>query len=413
MVDSGPPPGITERRSRRSRLRRRFARIPHPHVPHLTLRQVRVLRLFTLLFFFSCLVLYGVFRSSRFQELMRKNSERILSRRTGRDVSIGGFDLKLLPPAFVVRDVSIANDPRGLSGPCFSADGVELRGVPRVIGRRRDIPKIRLFNPRVVVEVFDDGSSNLDALLEAVKGKGKGGGVDVRLGEAVVQRGTFRFREWSARLDVLVTDTVLVARSPAFSRTTRVSLLCPKGRFRLEDYDVLDFRLGLDATLAPGRVHLDSLRLRSERLSVDASGGVENLKTSVLALAVTANTDGESLDKLFGIGLPLKGAVQTRGTVRLVPGQGFRIRGAFEIPDALFGPFPMTGSGVVRADPGGFLAQVTHGTYAGGTLEGTVRVARLRNPPLPIKITIKGRDFDFEQFLSDIDLKGTGFRSKA
>src|SRR5438105_3881135 len=151
MVESGPPSGIPERRSRRSRFRRRFKKIPHPHFPHLTLRQVRVLRLFLLLFFFSGLVLYGVFRSSRFQELMRKNSERLLSQRTGRAVSIGGFDLRLLPPAFVVRDVSIANDPRGLPGACFTAEGVELRGIPRVLGQRVNIPKIRLVNPRVVV----------------------------------------------------------------------------------------------------------------------------------------------------------------------------------------------------------------------------------------------------------------------
>src|SRR6185436_2689478 len=152
---------------------------------------------------------------------------------------------------------------------------------------------------------------------------------------------------------------------------------------------------------------------RSERLSVDASGGVENLKSPILALNAEMRTDGDSLDRLFGVELPLKGAVFTRGNIRVVPGQGFRVRGAFEIPDALFGPFPMTGSGFIRVDPGGLLAQVTHGTYAGGSLEGVVRVARLRNPPLPIKITIKGRDFDFEQFLSDLDLKGTGFRAKA
>ena len=46
-------------------------RVPHPHLPHLTLEQVRVLRLFALLFLFSLLVLYAVFRSSRFQELLR------------------------------------------------------------------------------------------------------------------------------------------------------------------------------------------------------------------------------------------------------------------------------------------------------------------------------------------------------
>ena len=83
---------------------KRLERIPRPR---LTLKQVRLLRLFGLLLVFSTLVLYAVFRSPRFQEILRRRTETLLSEATGRPVAIGGFDLALVPPAFRIRDVSV------------------------------------------------------------------------------------------------------------------------------------------------------------------------------------------------------------------------------------------------------------------------------------------------------------------
>src|ERR1035438_2568722 len=97
-------------------------------LPHLSLTQVRLVRLFSLLLVFTVLVLYAVFRSSRFQELLRRRTERLLTAQIGRTVTIGSFDLALVPFAFLVRDLAVANDRRGLSGPAFSASEIELRG---------------------------------------------------------------------------------------------------------------------------------------------------------------------------------------------------------------------------------------------------------------------------------------------
>ncbi len=170
-------------------------RIPHPHLPHLTLEQVRVLRLFSLLLVFSLLVLYAVFRSTRFQEILRRRTQTLLTETLKRKVQIGGFDLSLVPPAFVVRDVAIANDPRGLPGPCFTAEEISLRGIPQLSETRVDLPKVRVIAPRIVLEVFADGSSNFSSIVAALP-KSQGGGRDVRVRQAILQRGTIRFREW-------------------------------------------------------------------------------------------------------------------------------------------------------------------------------------------------------------------------
>jgi len=381
-------------------------------LPQLSLTQVRLFRLFTLLLVFSLLVLYGVFRSTRFQELLRRRTESFLTAKLGRTVTLGGFDLALVPFSVLVRDVSVANDPRGLAGAMFSASEIEVRGLPTITSRRIDLPKLRVLSPRVVVEVFPDGTTNLTGPLKAFSGDG-GGGLDVHLQEAIVQRASLRFREWEAEIDALLQDAAVTVTSGRSRTVTYLALACRKGRFKLENNETLEFALGAEVTLAPGRVHLTGLRLRGERLKVEASGGVDDLRKPVLALVARAETTGESLSRVFGLGLPLSGGIRMHGTMRFGEPGGFRIFGAFELPGAAFGPFPMSGEGLIRVDPKGLLVNVTRANYAGGTLEAVIRLERLKNPPLPVRIALHGHGMDFEQFLADIGLKGTGLMGRA
>jgi len=381
-------------------------------LPQLSLTQVRLFRLFTLLLVFSLLVLYGVFRSTRFQELLRKRTEKLLTAKIGRTVRLGGFDLVLVPFSVLVRDVSVANDPRGLAGAMFSASEIEVRGLPTITRSRIDLPKLRVVSPRVVVEAFPDGTTNLTGPLKAFTGDG-GGGLDFHLQEAIVQRASLRFREWDAEIDALLQDAAVTAKSGRSRTVTHLALACRKGRFKLENNETLEFALGAELTLAPGRVHLTGLRLRGERLKVDASGGVDDLGKPVLALVARAETTGESLSRVFGLGLPLSGGIRMHGTMRFGEPGGFRVFGAFDLPAAAFGPFPMSGEGLIRVDPKGLLVNVTRANYAGGTLEAVIRLERLKNPPLPVRIAVRGHGIDFEQFFADLGLKGTGLMGRA
>lgn len=387
-------------------------RIPHPHLPHLTLEHVRVFRLFALLFLFSLLVLYAVFRSARFQDILRRKTEATLSRSLQRPVTIGGFDLSLVPPAFLVRDVSVGNDPRGLPGPCFAAEEVSLRGIPQVSEARIDLPKVRLIGPQILFEVFGDGTNNFSSIAAALP-KGDGGGRDVRVREAILQKGTFRFREWKAKLDVILSDAALTARSGRFSRTTRASLGCRRARFKLDDGDVLDLETGIDVVLSPGRVRFRGIRLRGEGLVVDALGGIDDLANPEVNIVARARMRGEDLDRYFGAGVPLSGPVSVAASVRVPRGGGYRIRGKFEIGEGgAFGPFPMTGEGSIRVDPDGLLAHVARAEYAGGTLEALVQLGRMKGPPLPVRIAVSGTGIGLESFLSDLGLPGTGLMAQ-
>ena len=389
-----------------------MARRPIPSLKHLTLKQVRLVRLFLLLALFSVLVLYAVFRSQRFQEAMRRKTERLLSAQIGRKVSIGGFDLALLPFSFVVKDVAIANDRRSLAGPLFSASEIEIRGVPGITSDRIELSKLRVVAPRVVVEVFPDGSTNVDAVLQALRGAA-GGGKDVQLHEAVIQRASLRFREWSAEIDALLKDAAVTARAGRTLSVTQLALACRQGSFRLENNETLDFAIGAEVTLAPGRVHLTGLRLRGPKVTLDAEGGVDDLKKPVLALALKAETTGETLGRAFGLGLPLTGPVRLNGSLRVGDPGGLRIRAGFDLPASRLAVFPMSGEGTLRLDPKGLVVEVTRANYAGGTLEALVRLDRLDRPPLPVKIALRGSGIDFEQFFADIGLPGTGFMARA
>ena len=404
MATPAPDP-TTPRRKRR-------VRIPHPHLPHLSLTQVRVLRLFALLALFSGLVLYAVFRSVRFQELLRRKTEIVLQKRLGRPVTIGGFDLALVPPSFVVRDVSIANDPRGVPGPCFAAAELELRGFPYLFGRTLTLPKFRVVSPTVVVEVFEDGTDNFSGLLPR-KGEDEGGGPDLQLEEAIVQRATLRFREWSAKLDVVLADAAFTARPEPFGSRTFLDLAVRRMRLKLEENETIEGAFGVKATLAPGRLRFSEIHLRGPRLSLDATGGIDNLRKPSLQLFASIVTRGEELDPLFGIELPLRGPLELSGTFRSEERGGFRARASFRLGDGSFGPFPLEAEGVLRIDARGLLAHMTRAGYGGGTLEALVRVERLKNPPLPVKLLLRGRGIGFESFFRDLGLAGTGMLARA
>ncbi|MGA7990353.1 MAG: hypothetical protein WCC53_02870, partial [Thermoanaerobaculia bacterium] len=389
-----------------------MVRRPIPPLPHLTLRQVRLVRLFGLLFVFSVLVLYGVFRSHRFQDAMRRKTERFLSARVGRKVTIGGFDLALLPFSFIVRDVSIANDRRSLAGPLFTASEIEVRGIPTITSETIEISKLRVVAPSIVVEVFPDGATNVDTILRALRGRG-GGGKDVQLHEAVIQRASLRFREWKGEVDALLKDAALTARAGRTLSVTHLVLACRQGRFRLGDNEPLEFALGAEVTLAPGRAHLTGLRLKGPKISVEASGSVDDLKRPVLALVARAETTGETLTRAFGLGLPLTGSVRLDGALRVGDPGGLRVRAAFDLPSARLAVFPMSGQGTLRLDPKGLLVEVSRASYAGGSFEALVRLERLDRPPLPVRIALHGHGFDFEEFFADLGLPGTGLMARA
>ena len=300
-------------------------------LPHLSLTQVRLVRLFTLLLVFTVLVLYGVFRSSRFQELLRRRTERLLTAKIGRTVTIGSFDLALVPFAFLVRDVAVANDRRGLAGPAFSASEIELRGLPTITSRRIDIPKLRVVSPRVVVEVFPDGTTNLKPVLEALAGGG-GGGVDVRLKEAVIQRATLRFREWDAEIDAVLQDAAITARAgpqpygdPPRARVPQGALQAGEQRdTRLRDRRGGDARAGTrapdgtEAARRPAEVRGFGRRRRSQ-------------ETRPRSRRARRDDRRNACRRYSGSVSRVTGGVAMRGTMRFGEPGGFRIFGAFDL----------------------------------------------------------------------------------
>ena len=68
-----------------------------------------------------------------------------------------------------------------------------------------------------------------------LRGGGGGGGKDIQLHEAVIQRASLRFREWKAEIDALLKDAAVTARAGRTLSVTHLALACREGSFRLEN----------------------------------------------------------------------------------------------------------------------------------------------------------------------------------
>ena len=222
-----------------------MARRPIPTLPQLSLTQVRLVRLFALLFVFSVLVLYAVFRSHRFQDAMR--------RKTG--ARAHGADR----PESLDRRASTSRSSRSPSSCATSRSRTTAAPSP---GRSSRPPRSRSAGSRRSRATRSScrscGSSRRGSSSRCFRtarrtstrscglsAEAEGGGKDIQLHEAVIQRASLRFREWKAEIDALLKDAAVTARAGRTLSVTHLVLACRQGSFRLENNEtarVLDRR---------------------------------------------------------------------------------------------------------------------------------------------------------------------------
>ncbi|HEX5134205.1 MAG TPA: hypothetical protein VFW81_02335, partial [Thermoanaerobaculia bacterium] len=171
--------------------------------PHRALRHLSALRLFGISIVFLVLAGYAVWTSERFQTLFQGVSESRISQALGRPITFRKVDVRFLPPSLRLADVRIGNDPRAGAGPFLSADELSIGGGVSLSGNELRLGRIRAVRPKIALVQFPDGSWNLPPGINRPAQKG---GLKVRVGEVVLQSGTFELEGRKMELSVALDD---------------------------------------------------------------------------------------------------------------------------------------------------------------------------------------------------------------
>ena len=369
-------------------------------------------RLFLIVVLFLGLAAYSIWNSDRFQSLFQGVSEQRLSELLQRPVRFRRVDFQVFPPSVHLADVSIGNDPRLPGEPLFTADEVTVGGGLSVTGGELRFGRVRALHPKVSLVQFPDGSWNLPPGLSAPAEKG---GLQVRVGELVVQQGVFQFEGRKTGIDGRFEDFAAEITSLPTNRY-RGTVLCRKVTLGLPGAEPLAFGLDLRFRLDPGRgVTVERLAANGGLGSLLVAGSVEDLARPTVVLAVSGDLHVAEVERVFHSKLGFSGDARLQARVRIPPGGDFRITGHLSSAHIDANGFPVEDlEAEVLARPATLVARFEKLRYAGGAASGALQIDNLTGSGArPMSLTFDIAGISLERFFGDLKLPGTGLAGAA
>src|SRR5262245_6156230 len=263
-------------------------------------------RLLLILVLFLILAVYTIWNSDRFQTLLLGVSEQRLSELLKRPVSFKTVQFRVFPPSITLADVRIENDPRLPTEPLLSAAELTIGGGVSLSGTELRFGRVRAVSPKISLTQFPDGSWNLPPGLTGPAEKP--GGLAVRVGELVIQRGLFELEGREMGLDARLEDFALELSSLRGNRYSG-TLASRRAELKLPEAEPLLFGLDLDFRLDPERgASVDSLRAVGEFGELRASGGAEHADNPTILLMVSGDLHISEIERIFRSPLGFAGA---------------------------------------------------------------------------------------------------------
>jgi hypothetical protein len=378
--------------------------------PHRTQR-LSALRLFAVLAVFLVLAAYAVWNSERFQTLFQGVSQTRISEALGRPVTFRQVDFRLLPPSIRLADVRIGNDPRLPPEPFLSADEVSIGGGISLSGQELRLGRIRAVHPKVTLVQFEDGSWNLPPGINRPARKG---GLKVRVGEVILEQGTFdlagRKMEISAALEDFTGNLAAIGEDhyTGALASRRMTLHVPDAEPIVSD---LSARFHVE----PRRgVVFETIRLAGSFGSLTAAGTIETGATQKTTLVASGDVSITEIERIFHSKLGFVGDGKVDARMEIPAGGAFRIAGRVVSPEIDAKGFLLENfEASVDARREELVAKIEHARYAGGDVTGVVRIASLVEKPRLFTIALEGRGLSLERFFADLDLSGTGLSGAA
>ena len=370
-------------------------------------------RLFLILVLFLVLAAYSIWNSDRFQTLMQGVSQQRLSEMLKRPVSFRRVDFHIFPPSIQLADVRIENDPRIGGEPLLAATELTIGGGVSVTGGELRLGRVRAIAPRISLVRFDDGTWNLPPGLTGAAEKG---GLSVRIGELVVQRGVFQLEGRAMGIDGRL-DDFAAELSTLGARRYGGTLACRRAQLRLPSAEPLVF--GLDLRFRLDAAHgatVEALRIVGEFGELNVAGSVDNLQDPTILLMASGQLHIAEVERIFHSGLGFVGDATVRADIRIPPRGGFRITGKVESASIDARGFLVEEvEATVVARPEALVARIEKARYAGGLANGLYRIEGLAGGrrPQPMTLTLDARGVSVERFFGDIHLPGTGLSGQA
>jgi hypothetical protein len=384
--------------------------VPQEEHPHRAQR-LSALRLFAMLVVFLMLAGYAVWNSERFQTLFQGVSQSRISLAVGRPVTFRQVEFRFLPPSLRLADVRIGNDPRLGPVPFLSADEVSIGGGVSLSGNELRLGRIRAVRPKVALVQFPDGTWNLPPGINRPARKG---GLKVRVGEVVLDKGTFDLAGRKMDVDVALED--FAGNLAAIGEDHYAgSLASRRMTVHLPDAEPIVSDLSTRFHMEPGRgIVFESVRLAGSFGRLTVAGTIETGGDRKTTLVASGDVSITEIERIFRshLGFVADGRVDAR--IEIPAGGAFRIAGRVTSPQIDAKGFLLEEvQASVDARPDELVARIERGRYAGGEATGVVRIASLVSKPRLFTIALEGRGFSLERFFGDLDLPGTGLSGNA
>ncbi|HMA18966.1 MAG TPA: hypothetical protein VKS03_11055, partial [Thermoanaerobaculia bacterium] len=297
--------------------------LPEEH-PHRALRRLSTLRLFAILIVFLVLAGYAVWNSERFQTLFQGVSQARISEALGRPVTFRQVEFRFLPPSLRLADVRIGNDPRAGAGPFLAADELFIGGGVSLSGNELRLGRIRATRPKVALVQFADGSWNLPPGINRPARKG---GLKVRVGEVVLDHGTFQLAGRKMEIDVTLQD--FAGNLAAIGEDHYTGALASRRMtLRLPDAEPIVSDLTTRFHMEPGRgIVFEMARLNGTFGTLRAAGAIETVGAQKTTLVAGGDVSITEIERIFHSRLGFVGNGRVDARIEIPPGGDFRIAG--------------------------------------------------------------------------------------
>jgi uncharacterized protein involved in outer membrane biogenesis len=270
------------------------------------------------------------------------------SRLSGRVLTIdGGMDLALLPrPHLRAEKVTLSGLEGGRARDLLQVEAMELRlRVAALLRGRIEVESLRLEEPRIVLEVLDDGRRNWDLGASARADEGSAAGLAfierIEVDQVVLNGGAVRYLTSDHDVTAKISGAQVRAKA-----STGAWQAAGKGSWHDTEFEL---QLSLSAPRAGGGRHL-ALELSLPRLAASGSfsgrmmaghelsglsGQIDLQGDNLTALTEFLNGRGDGGPNLAGLPYQLSGELDWGGAARKIDGMevaigGVRLAGSYD-----------------------------------------------------------------------------------